>query len=429
MIQNIIAGFIVILITCVESSLQTAVIFDRSAAWWTVWLYKIGPLSVADEMIITVALYVGWKLLKNNFQVNRSPYMKLCLFAFSYLLIGLLYNIFIFTNWKYFLYDFKALLYLTVPYLFLYFTDIKVKKILSYRNIFILYAVGQIIDFGIVSLFGQADRPSFLGLSLPTTLLPFSVSLVGLLYTKDRAYKIWYSLLIMIELVVAINLIALSSLVNSMSIIIYMSIAKASFKKIGRYVAVLSIILLVNLLSIWSITNPFGNELLAAKSDGAVTRQIQLANALLNSTENIPGLIGKGLGSTWFEYIPIPQTDIFSIGTSGGEIDEALASPVKFIFNWIPPVLIHKWGILGTLFLIYFISMYLHSALKSNKINHQLGKISVGEKQGENILLMTSFIFIVENFTYIGLLRTSLITSLLAFYVENRNNNAIASKS
>ncbi len=422
MIDKIFACFILLLITSVESSLQTSIIFNRSSAWWTVWLYKIDDtLSISDFIIIIVMLSVVFKLLKNNLKLPSSPYLNICLFAILYLLIGLFYNLVVFTEWKYFLYDLKTIIYLTIPYLFLYFSKgNSVKKTLSYKNIFILYALASVIDFFIVSYFSQSDKPSYLGLSTPTTLLPFSVTLAGLIYIKEFKYRLMYLALIAIEMIISLNVLSLGAFINSIYIFGCITIIQFNLKKVRSYLLILSLILTVNIISVFLISNPFGNELLAVKSEGAVTRQIQLANALINSTENISGLIGKGLGSTWFERVPIPQSDIYSIGTSGGDIDTALASPVKFIFNWVPPVLIHKWGILGTFGLSYFISAYLYSAVKFNK--DESDKLSSPQKQWSSMLLLTSLIFIIENFTYVGQLRPSLITSLLAFYVEQSYN-------
>jgi hypothetical protein len=91
---------------------------------------------------------------------------------------------------------------------------------------------------------------------------------------------------------------------------------------------------------------------------------------------------------------------------------------VKFIFNWTPPVLIHKWGVLGSISLVFLISRFLHASIvniqRLKSINSQCIYTNLLEP-----LLIISLIFIIDNFTFVGVLKTSLITSMLAFELEH----------
>ena len=64
MIKNIInkllGTFLILLLLSVESSLQTSIALDRSLALWTVWLYKLGSLTIADIGIILISLYFSY---------------------------------------------------------------------------------------------------------------------------------------------------------------------------------------------------------------------------------------------------------------------------------------------------------------------------------------------------------------------------------
>ena len=145
---------LVILLLSVESSLQTSIALDRSLAWWTVWLYKIGPLTLADIDIILIALNVFirryWIDLRKKVTFLFSPYLALCYLAMVYLLIGVLYNLFVFPNWKTFLYDVKAVIYLTIPYSFLHIcNNEQLRQWFSYRNIVKLNNKKALVKFAI----------------------------------------------------------------------------------------------------------------------------------------------------------------------------------------------------------------------------------------------------------------------------------------
>jgi hypothetical protein len=313
-----------------------------------------------------------------------------------------------------------VVLYLTVPYLFLYTSrNSTIVKWFTPKRIFTFGAVAAILDFAIVHIWGQVEYPSYLGLPPLLSLVPLPVTIVGLLFARRKSHKAFFFLLFLFELVSTINRLSLESLYNAAVALGYIIVLrfKANFKI--KFIAILLVIIAANLMAVILMADPFHIPILAAKAEGVLTRRIQLENVILNLSENIPGVIGKGLGSTWFEYVPIPNYDLYSVGTSVGRTaQESFAMPVKFIFNFRPAALLYKWGILGTLLLAFFITRYFQRAADELR---QLEQCTASRHTVRYFyaVLIISTIFVIENFTYIGILKTSLITSLLAFYVEH----------
>lgn len=420
-VTAVIASALLLLLLTVESSLQPSIIFNRGGAWWTPWLYKIGPISVADIIIILITGYTLIVLLIRAFNgglsVYRSAYLPLVLIACSYLGIGLFYNLVVYSYWKTFLYDFKAILYLTVPYLFLAVcADRYIRSWFVLPWIFVYLALANLIDFGIVTIFGRSEYPSIFGVPSIPPLVPVVVSIAGFVFSRKTWQRVLFGLLFMLEIFISINRISLGSLFNaSVAVgIVYLLRVRAQF--VGRLLVVAVIIIGSNLAYLLLVTNPFDISLIAAKTEGSLTRVVQMQNVYANFGLNIPGWIGKGLGSTWFELIPIPQNDIYSVGTSVGRTSgEAMASPVKFVFNLSPAAIVYKWGALGLALLCVGITWYYHTSL--NRVR------ALYVKGAANPLLfpalVISVVYVIENFTYIGNLKAALVTSLLVFFVEN----------
>lgn len=422
--NKILALLLVFLLLTIEASLQPSIVWDRSDAWWTPWLYKVGIFSIADIIIIAISAYVLLKLLLRPV-IAKTPYICLCLLACAYLCIGFIYNIEVFTLWKTYFFDIKVVLYLMVPYLFLNSVKrkISITGLFTPKLLFIYAAIASLIDLVIVNLFGQSEYPKFLGFIAIPSLIPVSVTIIGVIYSKKIEHKFGFLLLMFFELLNAVNRISLGFLLQFVSIIFYMIILRMNVRFKAKFAALLSAVFIINFSIVMLIYHPLNISLLTQKKDGFITRQIQMDNALENFWHNIPGVLGKGLGVTWFEYYKIPQADIYSVGTSVGRtIEEAMRMPVKFIFNFVPPSLLHKWGILGGILLVFLITRYFY--VLHQKIR-KLNEAGISENQIRYIsaVLLISTLFILDSFIYIGVLKTSLITSLLAFYTENNINN------
>lgn len=421
------AGLLVLLLT-VESSLQTSIVFNRGGAWWTPWLYKIGPLSVADLLIIALTGYTlfvfSLRAAGGTLVVYRSAYFPLLILTTIYLGIGLFYNLVVYTSWKTFLYDTKVLLYLAVPYFFLTFcADERIREWFNPLRIFTLAALASLIDFAVVSMFGQSEYPRYLGLPSIPPLVPASMLLVGLAFSRDLRVRMVLALLLGFEALMAVNRISLGWVFNTSIALGVIYLLRVRTGLLRRFAFLLCLIVGANLMYLLMVSNPLDLSFLAAKSAGSQTRAVQMQNVLANFHQNLPIWLGKGLGSTWFELFPIPNEDIFSVGTSVGRTpQESLAAPVKFIFNSGPAALLYKWGFLGTALLAFWSAWYYHTSIERIRRLH---------RQGHEVTwlfgaLIISVVFVIESFTYIGNLKPSLITALLVFYVENQIRKAYA---
>jgi len=427
-IHYLLAACLVVLLLTVEFSLQTSIIWTRSFAM-TPWLYKIGAFSVADVVIISVTVFTALLLLKRGL-IQQSYYSRVCTLAWGYLAIGVIYNLFVFRLWKTFLYDLKVVLYLTVPYLFL--KTVNTKRLLGWftpPRLFFYVALATLGDFIIVHSWGKSEYPSWLGLPSILPLVPLSLLVVGVMFAPGHRWRLIFAFLMTFEVVSAFNRLSLGMLFAAaiaMGVAWILSVGKKLSYPL-QVGAILFWIVAVQGVYLFLLTNPFQWPWLIAKSEGALTRQIQMENAFLNFNRNIPGIIGKGLGSTWFEIVPLEQHDIYAVGTSVAKTsEEAMSMPVKFIFNIPAAAILHKWGILGTVALISLIVLYYKKLYRW--IKRLSGNVlDPSEARWLYFYLLVSTVFIIENFTYIGILKTSLMTSLLAFYVEHNIQTSRAS--
>lgn len=412
------ALLLIILLLTVESSLQTSIIWDRTIAW-TPWLYKIGAFSMADLVIIGVTAFT-LLCLSLRASIPRSAYLAVCGLAVGYLGIGLIYNLLVYTFWKAYFYDVKDVLYLIIPYLFLRVAaNSRIRHWFTLQRVFLYAAIAAVADFVIVTVWGNSEYPSYLGLPAFPMLVPFSVILAGGFFAKTWRQRGIFVLLFLFEVVNAANRLSLGVLFGAGITFGTIIILMLRLKFTQKFVLMLLWFLASQVLYHSLLANPYEIPFLATKSEGSVIRQVQFENAVLNFRQNIPGVFGKGLGSTWFEYAPIPDSAGYSIGTSvGATTEEAVDSPVKFVFNIGSASMLHKWGILGSLVLLFLLVRYFHlwdlrlRRLQRVKLKHE-------DLQFPLTVLVISFLFVMENFTYIGNLKLSLMTSVLAFCVED----------
>lgn len=412
--NKIISFFLVLLLLSVEGSFQSSIKMSRTEAWWTPWLLKVGPQSVADYVIIFIILIVLFRFLK-KLAIPKSLYLKLSIPVFIYLLIGGIYNVTVFANWKGYLYDFKFVMFLFIPYMFLYTADNKEKivDLFSPLKIFIYCSVAGIIDVIIVNIKGHSEQPAILGfISLPE-ILPFCVSLIGVKYSESLRNKAIFCIIIIIDLLNGINRSSgvLFDFINS---IIIIALFPKNYSFLKRFALCAAIIMFIN--SYYLLLIYLGQHadipILSAKADGAVNRIIELINVVENYKQNIPVIIGKGFGTTWSEIVQIPIKNIYSVG-------EFVEKDVKFIFHTGAASMLYKWGIIGSLLWLFMLTEYFH--VNYNKIQ----TFNKFETKNETIqyleaILLISFIYAINNFSYIGNLKSALITSLLAFNVEYR---------
>lgn len=419
--STLIALLLIVLLISVESSLQTTIIWEQRA-WWTVWIYKAGFLSIADLILLSMTGYVILRLSVRPV-IPKSPYFLLCGLAGLYLLVGFAYNVLVFTFWKTFLYDFKVFLCFLIPFLFLYTTrDTPIAAWFTPMRLFVYGGIAALIDAIVIYTTGRVEELQQLGIPvLPLFIHPI-VPLVALIFFRDYRLRIFFLAVFIVVILNLVNRIELVSLFNlAVALVCLLAVYIFPRTKLRyRWLLILGAMFICHLIAVAFIYDWFGGGVLTVKSDGVNTRKIQMDNVISNFSENISGIIGKGWGSTWFENIRIPQNDIYSVGLSVGDNPaEAMASPVKFVFNWGPPSILYKWGILGVIGITWLLALYFVILDNRIRILHQ-GNASSYDTRKWYFLLIITMVFMQENFFYVGGLYASVLTSILAYNLEDQ---------
>jgi hypothetical protein len=348
----------------------------------------------------------------------RSPYLALCWLALAYLGLGAIYNLAVFAAWKPLVYDAKVWLYLTVPYLFLVVAGDRVRALFTARRVFTYGLIAAAIDFAVVTALNTSGEMPITGVPALPLFIPPIVPLAGMLYATRRRDRTLFLLLLFLTL---------ANLVNRLELIAVMNFGVAwafalTFKHTrratlaARSLVVIAYVVGANAIAVIAVVyNPIDAMLGGFKSGGMLVRETQYQNAVLGLEHNLSVVTGKGLGTTWFEYIPVPDPAGYSIGTSlGNSLDDTRDAPVKYIFNWTAPVLFYRWGLIGTLALCALLArLYQRGARRTRQ---------VGDRQHDRYslaLFTIAFVLAMENFTFFGALSASVITSIVAFAAEH----------
>jgi len=144
------------------------------------------------------------------------------------------------------------------------------------------------------------------------------------------------------------------------------------------------------------------SDLVGFKKDGMEIRRIEVVNFIENSTNNIPIVIGKGLGSTWKEVVQPKSSNVYSKGAH-------LNSEYNFIWHNTLAGSFYKFGIFGSLFLIVYLST----------ISVRLYKISKITKNNIGMFVAFSIpAYVMLNVNGPGILKGALISSLLLYVAD-----------
>ena len=150
---------------------------------------------------------------------------------------------------------------------------------------------------------------------------------------------------------------------------------------------------------LYGINIPFFS---GVKELGWEIRRLEVVNFFLNSFNNFPLLLGKGLGSTWKEIISTGG-GIYSYGPF--EMSEN-----KFIWHNTIAGAFYKFGILGSFFLILSLSLIAAKLIKLYK-EYQI-QIAV-------LLAYLVLSFVMINVNGIGILKGALLSSVILFMCDN----------
>jgi hypothetical protein len=369
--------------------------------------------------------------------IPRSAYLRICALVFVYLIIGFIYNLSVFELWKTYFFDFKVFLCLTIPYLFLYTsTNSIIGRWFTVKRIFVYSIIAGTLDLLVAWIFFghflgiPIPYPQYLGFpTMVPQILPAHVAMIGILFSVKIKYKFAFFVLALVNIVSCINTLSIGYLSILPFFLFLVIVLLLKVNTLMKAWLILASIVVLNVSLVFLMTNPFHLDLLTMKSEGATTRKVQLDNALLNFNQNIPGIIGKGWGSTWFEYIPVPEQDVFSVGTSvATESEEAMAMPVKFIFNWMPPALLHKWGAMGVILLSLLLARFYENL--ANRIRElKRNGLRKGMSKYLYAILIIAFCYVISDFMWNTTLAGSVFTSVLVFSVESEIKRTFRSLS
>jgi hypothetical protein len=380
-----------------EVSIATKLAIEKSSLY-SIYLYKLAFLTISDVLVIILLLFVLVDFLKDlKVRLNLIfPYFLL----FSLALIqGLLYNITIELNLKAFLYDLKASLYLFVP--FMYLCRLKIDE--SYLTNFILMVVilsvlGAIYDAIYVGIYEEAEYSAYIGLPIVNSLAPFPLLLAGTLFIKRSKTTVTRFLFIGLSIFEILNVLNKVSLSSFYFILANLTMVGVYYCNLGKRMFLLvSVVLYYSLyLVVPALIIIFFQEILVVKSDGMTLRLAEMYNFLYNMNINYPILLGKGLGATWYEIVPLGLLDNYS----AGPFQEG---NVRFIWHNTVAGHFYKFGVLGSMIIVVltcFIAMKLHqvrTSIMSDFVSYSL------------------IAFAIININGIGVLKGAVYTSLVLF--------------
>jgi hypothetical protein len=418
-------GVLLIVLLCsVDSSITASIAIFREFAW-TPWLYRVpfAPLSafsVADLVILALTAWVAWRIGMRG-RLALTPYLALGVLASIYAAFGLLYVLSVYPAWKPWVFDMKVLLLLFVPYLFLRLTaDATVRRWFSPTRIWIYLFVAGAIDTLLTYTIGLVERGAFLGMPIVNPIIPPIVPLIWAFFARRPAVRMAMIALFIVTTLNTLNRAAYIPLFNTIVATAAVTVFLVRMPALRRVTLLVAMITLLHGLSVLAIRYGEHVPLVRNKADGAQIRHTQWENFVRNSEGNLFAVTGKGIGSTWFEYVRIEDPAGFSMGASISSDWEATRySPVKFIYNWTAPALLQKWGIAGGVALLFVISMFYarlrDAARRTATVLQEPGHVRAVVPH-----LLIATVFIIENFTFVGALAASLVTSLLAWDVERR---------
>ena len=389
--------------------------------WWSVWIGKISLVNNSEILLFLLMFILLIYIVTGKSKIFKSNIKFLFYILLFYIFIGIVYNFFVFMHIKSFLYDFKVFLWLLIPYFLLTLLSIYDKnfnKYINLKNIVIILMLGTLFDYFVVSLFGSNEYPSKFGTPSLMSLLPSTI-LVGYLYNifkfknKIKFFILFY---IIIELFNMANRLSLGALFYFSQSFIILALLNSTLEKYLKYVVFIVVFVLYQFLYLGILFNPLNIDLLSGKEEGRVTRFIQLENLYTNFNSNMHGTVGKGLGSTWFEFAPVPRTDTYSTGVSmSANIDKSVDNPVKFVYNIAFARMLHKFGILGSLTILVFIAFY-HNDNRRRCL--RVRSSSLKKKNNTLILIDIVTLNLVFYTLYWGFAKGIMITALLLVLLE-----------
>lgn len=405
---------IIILLIFPEYSIQTSLHLDKTSCH-TIYICKsyLG-LGVADWLIVAMASVLIFYTVVNSGRVlirKDSIFYKVFLVCIIYLLIGIIYNLFVNFDLVAYLYDFKLFLYFVVTYYWILIFK-KNEFTLEYLIfLFSLIAIGTLWDYIYVQNFGQVERPNNITF-MPVILPLMAINFVILFLICFKKYRFWFFLLLVFEILSILNQISLSQIYGISLILIFIFLYKYQFTESSFiFTLIIShIILFVFLpLLLYEVVPIF----IDYKSGGFDIRIKKTISAFNNYFINIPVIIGKGLGSTYFETFESEHSNIYSTGINhvDGNVKFIMHSPLSFFY---------KFGIIGALILL--IIFY--------RISFKLQKLYFIKKDNLARFLSLSYpTFIIGTMLTPGILKNAILAAILILITDQKIYDSLKIKN
>ena len=399
---------IILFIIFPEHSLQTGAHLDKKTCH-SIYLCKIYlGLGVADWIIVSMAFLIILHIIFNRLKIyvnKKSSFYIVAFIYFIYLVIGILYNLLIQYHIYSLLYDFKIILYIVTVYYWLKLfvkVDWKSKHIFYF---FILYALGVIWDYIYVYNFGINQRPNEIYF-LPTILPLFDLSFLMISFHCFKKYRLLIFILILFEILSAFNRANLGYLLGAFTTLIYIIVYELKLSlKIHFIVILISFIFLTVFLPliIYEIL-PYVSDI---KSGGLDIRKMNTLSLIDNFVSNFSIVIGKGLGSTFFETYTSEFSNVFSTGVYHQE------GNVKFMMQ-TPLALFYKLGLIGSLIMIFLL------------INVSLKLLSISKLENNNFFKFLAIIypvFMIGSMISPGIIQYSVMIGIILFISDEKISN------
>ena len=394
-----------ILLISPEYSIQTSLHLEKKSCH-TIYLCKtyLG-LGVADWIMIIMSLILFFFIFlkKGIIFINKnSTFYKVTLVSILYLIIGAVYNIFVQYHLISYLYDFKIFLYFIVIY---YWLQIFCKFKFSSKHliyIFLIMAIGSLWDYIYVINYGVVQRPNLISF-MPVMMPMIDPSFVILLMVCFKQHRWWLSFFLIFELLSLFNQATLGGIYGVCMAIMFILLYQRLFKE-----KLLFTILILSYLFILVALPLFLYEILPyisdIKSSGLDIRKMKTLSLMDNFFINIPILIGKGLGSTYFETVTSSYTNIFSTGVNHTE------GNVKFVMH-TPLALFYKFGLIGSMIMIFIL---LKTSIKLF-LKHQFQKDNLA------YFLSVCFpIFIMGSLISPGIIKNAILAAIFIFISDQK---------
>ena len=342
----------------------------RADMWWSAWLFKPGLLSGADYILLLWAGMLLFSIVISPLNFRQQiglPYIGLLSIIGIYLILGLLYNFFVYLLWKPYLFDLKIALWLSVPVILpirLGFSYEELRRLIL--RCLVLGCIGGLLDFGIALTTGRYSFPMMWGIPFPRELLP--VMVIGILpiaFSISWRYLLVAAVIVGAECTSALGRLNFAYFLAASTACVLAYVFFTLRRNAVRWMLAFGIIGLFYGVQIIYVFGAVRTSLIEMKSDGLNTRQVQFQNLMMNGEHNLPLAVGKGLGATWYEYIPIPD-DIYAVGDSlGNGVAANMLEPIRFIFHTPLASMLYKFGIIGSMMLISFVLVFYERCIRS----------------------------------------------------------------